>query len=106
MRPGRLPRRGPPVVLLPDPPGVAGSAALSRAGARRHRRCRGLVSGLRAAGRLDPGGERMTVLTSDRRAALSRRSLWLAYATAGYNLLEGLVAIAAGAAASSTALIG
>jgi divalent metal cation (Fe/Co/Zn/Cd) transporter len=48
----------------------------------------------------------MTVLTSDRRAALSRRSLWLAYATAGYNLLEGLVAIAAGAAASSTALIG
>ncbi|SCL35758.1 Cation efflux family protein [Micromonospora rhizosphaerae] len=37
---------------------------------------------------------------------LSRRSLWLAYATAGYNLLEGLVAFAAGAAASSTALIG
>ena len=31
--------------------------------------------------------------------------LWLAYATAGYNLLEGLVAIGAGAAASSTALI-
>jgi divalent metal cation (Fe/Co/Zn/Cd) transporter len=29
----------------------------------------------------------------------------LAYATAGYNLLEGLVAIGAGAAASSTALI-
>jgi divalent metal cation (Fe/Co/Zn/Cd) transporter len=46
------------------------------------------------------------VLTPVRRAALSRRSLWLAYATAGYNLLEGLVAIAAGAAASSTALIG
>jgi divalent metal cation (Fe/Co/Zn/Cd) transporter len=46
------------------------------------------------------------VLTSERRAALSRRSLWLAYATAGYNLLEGLVAIAAGAAASSSALIG
>jgi divalent metal cation (Fe/Co/Zn/Cd) transporter len=37
---------------------------------------------------------------------LSRRSLRLAYATAGYNLLEGLVAITAGAAASSTALIG
>ena len=48
----------------------------------------------------------MAVLTSDRRAALSRRSLWLAYATAGYNLLEGLVAIAAGAAASSAALVG
>ena len=48
----------------------------------------------------------ISVLTPHRRAVLSRRSLWLAYATAGYNLLEGLVAIAAGAAASSTALIG
>jgi len=47
-----------------------------------------------------------SVLTPARRTALSRRSLWLAYATAGYNLLEGLVAIAAGAAASSSALIG
>ncbi|MFI6783002.1 cation diffusion facilitator family transporter [Micromonospora sp. NPDC050276] len=47
-----------------------------------------------------------SLLTPERRAALSRRSLWLAYATAGYNLLEGLVAIAAGAAASSTALLG
>jgi divalent metal cation (Fe/Co/Zn/Cd) transporter len=37
---------------------------------------------------------------------LNRRSLHLAYATAGYNLVEGLVAIGAGAAASSTALIG
>jgi divalent metal cation (Fe/Co/Zn/Cd) transporter len=46
------------------------------------------------------------VLTAGRRTVLSRRSLWLAYATAGYNLLEGVVAIAAGAAASSTALIG
>lgn len=46
------------------------------------------------------------LLTPERRAVLSRRSLWLAYATAGYNLLEGLVAIAAGTAASSTALIG
>ena len=45
-------------------------------------------------------------LTAQRRAALSRRSLWLAYATAAYNLLEGVVAIAAGAAASSSALIG
>ncbi|NYF56286.1 cation diffusion facilitator family transporter [Micromonospora purpureochromogenes] len=47
-----------------------------------------------------------SLLTPERRAVLSRRSLWLAYATAGYNLLEGLVALAAGAAASSTALIG
>ncbi|MEV4493675.1 cation transporter [Micromonospora coxensis] len=46
------------------------------------------------------------LLTPERRAVLSRRSLWLAYATAGYNLLEGLVALVAGAAASSTALIG
>lgn len=48
----------------------------------------------------------VSLLTPERRAVLSRRSLWLAYVTAGYNLLEGLVAIAAGAAASSTALIG
>lgn len=45
-------------------------------------------------------------ITPQRRAALNRRALQLAYATAGYNLLEGVVAVAAGAAASSTALIG
>lgn len=45
-------------------------------------------------------------LTADRRALLNRRSLRLAYATAGYNLLEGVVALVAGAVASSTALIG
>jgi divalent metal cation (Fe/Co/Zn/Cd) transporter len=45
-------------------------------------------------------------VATSRRAVLSRRSLWLAYATAGYNLAEGLVAIAAGTAASSSALIG
>lgn len=44
--------------------------------------------------------------TAARRETLNRRSLLLAYATAGYNLLEGVVAVAAGAAASSTALIG
>jgi divalent metal cation (Fe/Co/Zn/Cd) transporter len=37
---------------------------------------------------------------------LNQRSLHLAYATAGYNLLEGVVAVAAGAVASSTALLG
>ena len=42
---------------------------------------------------------------ASRRHVLNGRALWLAYATAGYNLLEGLVAIGAGAAASSTALI-
>ena len=45
-------------------------------------------------------------ITARRRATLNRRSLRLAYATAGYNLLEGVVAVGAGAAASSTALLG
>jgi divalent metal cation (Fe/Co/Zn/Cd) transporter len=45
-------------------------------------------------------------LSADQRAHLNRRSLRLAYATAGYNVLEGLVAVLAGAAASSTALLG
>jgi divalent metal cation (Fe/Co/Zn/Cd) transporter len=41
-----------------------------------------------------------------RRTVLNRRSLLQAYATAGYNLAEGVVAVAAGAAASSAALLG
>ena len=45
-------------------------------------------------------------LTPHRRAVLNRRSLRLAYATAGYNLFEGLIAVAAGAVASSAALLG
>ncbi|GAA2143147.1 cation transporter [Glycomyces algeriensis] len=45
-------------------------------------------------------------LTPERRIVLNARSRHLAYATAGYNTLEGIVALAAGAAASSTALIG
>jgi len=45
-------------------------------------------------------------VTPERRVVLNRRSLWLAYATAGYNLLEGVVAVAAGAAATSVALLG
>lgn len=44
--------------------------------------------------------------TPARRAVLNRRSLLLAYATAGYNLVEGIVALAAGSLASSAALIG
>ncbi|MBB4765314.1 divalent metal cation (Fe/Co/Zn/Cd) transporter [Actinoplanes digitatis] len=47
-----------------------------------------------------------TTMSADRRLTLNRRSLRLAYATAGYNLLEGVVAVTAGAAASSTALLG
>ncbi|GAA0451750.1 putative conserved integral membrane protein [Actinoplanes capillaceus] len=45
-------------------------------------------------------------VSPQRRTQLNRRSLNLAYATAGYNLVEGIVAITAGAAASSTALLG
>ena len=45
-------------------------------------------------------------VTPARRAVLNRRGLLLAYATAGYNLLEGIIAVAAGAAASSAAQLG
>jgi divalent metal cation (Fe/Co/Zn/Cd) transporter len=45
-------------------------------------------------------------ITAPRRALLNQRARRLAYVTAGYNLGEGTVAVAAGAAASSTALIG
>ena len=42
----------------------------------------------------------------ERRAALGRRARLLAAASAGYNAIEAVVAIAAGAAASSVALVG
>ncbi|SDZ15785.1 Cation efflux family protein [Saccharopolyspora shandongensis] len=41
-----------------------------------------------------------------RRAVLARRVRWLVAATITYNIVEAVVAISAGAAASSTALIG
>lgn len=44
--------------------------------------------------------------TSQRRAALSRRAQLLAAASVLYNVVEAVVAIAAGAAASSMALVG
>lgn len=47
-----------------------------------------------------------SAVTPARRTRLNRRSLHLAYATAGYNTLEGAVAVTAGTAASSTALLG
>ncbi|MEV6629172.1 cation transporter [Actinoplanes sp. NPDC051470] len=47
-----------------------------------------------------------TAPTPARRAQLNRRSLHLAYTTAGYNMLEGVIAVTAGAAASSVALLG
>jgi divalent metal cation (Fe/Co/Zn/Cd) transporter len=41
-----------------------------------------------------------------REATLNRRSLHLAYASVGYNLLEGVIAVVAGASATSVALLG
>jgi divalent metal cation (Fe/Co/Zn/Cd) transporter len=45
-------------------------------------------------------------MTTTREATLNRRSLHLAYASVGYNLLEGVVAVVAGASATSVALLG
>jgi divalent metal cation (Fe/Co/Zn/Cd) transporter len=47
-----------------------------------------------------------SALSSDRRAVLARRVRLLVTATITYNLIEAVVAISAGAAASSIALIG
>ncbi|PRB07367.1 cation diffusion facilitator family transporter [Microbacterium sp. MYb64] len=43
--------------------------------------------------------------TGDRRQVLQRRIRWIVAATIGYNLVEAIVAIGAGAAASSGALV-
>ena len=50
---------------------------------------------------------RMTAdtLSTERRSVLQRRIRWIVAATIGYNLIEAVVSIAAGAAASSVALI-
>ena len=45
-------------------------------------------------------------LTADARAALAARSKWLNIATLAYNSIEGVVAITAGLAAGSVALVG
>ncbi|RCW47172.1 cation efflux family protein [Halopolyspora algeriensis] len=45
-------------------------------------------------------------LSPQRQAVLTRRVRWLVTATITYNVIEAIVAISAGAAASSTALIG
>jgi len=45
-------------------------------------------------------------LTDDRRHVLQRRIRWIVTATIAYNLIEAVVAIAAGTVASSAALIG
>jgi divalent metal cation (Fe/Co/Zn/Cd) transporter len=46
------------------------------------------------------------ITVTNRRALLQRRIRWIVAATIGYNLIEAVVAIAAGSAASSAALIG
>ena len=48
----------------------------------------------------------MSPLLPERQAMLARRIRWLVAATIAYNVIEAVVAIGAGAAASSTALIG
>ena len=48
----------------------------------------------------------MPVPTSERQVALHRRALWLEYVTVGWNVIEAVVAIAAGIIAGSVALIG
>lgn len=48
----------------------------------------------------------MSGLAADRRAVLRRRIRWVVTATIGYNVVEAVVALAAGRAASSSALIG
>ncbi|WP_144714761.1 cation diffusion facilitator family transporter [Curtobacterium pusillum] len=47
-----------------------------------------------------------TALTAARRSLLQRRVRWIVAATITYNVIEAVVAIAAGTVASSTALIG
>jgi divalent metal cation (Fe/Co/Zn/Cd) transporter len=54
----------------------------------------------------DALGDLPLVATAGRRAALTRRVRWLVAATITYNVIEAVVAITAGTAASSTALIG
>ena len=48
----------------------------------------------------------VTTAPADRRQALHRRIRWVVSITIGYNLVEAIVALSAGAASSSAALIG
>ncbi|WES62997.1 cation transporter [Microbacter sp. GSS18] len=47
-----------------------------------------------------------TPITDERRAVLHRRVRWIVGFTISYNVLEGVIAVTAGAVASSAALIG
>lgn len=48
----------------------------------------------------------MTAITAQRRGLLNRRIQWFVTATISYNIIEAVVAVVAGTAASSVALIG
>lgn len=48
----------------------------------------------------------MTTISPERKAVLHRRIRWIVGFTIGYNAIEAIVALGAGAAASSAALIG
>lgn len=48
----------------------------------------------------------MATITAERRSTLHRRVRSIVGVTIGYNVLEGIIAVSAGAAASSAALIG
>jgi divalent metal cation (Fe/Co/Zn/Cd) transporter len=48
----------------------------------------------------------VVTLSAERRIALHRRALWLEYSTVGWNVVEAVVAIGAGAVAGSVVLIG
>jgi len=48
----------------------------------------------------------VAALSLERRITLHRRALWLEYVTVGWNLVEAVVAVAAGVIAGSVALIG
>ncbi|MDQ6925111.1 MAG: cation transporter [Candidatus Eremiobacteraeota bacterium] len=54
--------------------------------------------------RAPAGGD--AIAPSDARTRLARRGRWLSVATIGYNSLEGLLAVGAGVAAGSVALVG
>ncbi|MCH1883281.1 cation transporter [Agrococcus sp. ARC_14] len=47
-----------------------------------------------------------STVTPERRRVLQRRIRWIVGATIGYNVIEAIIALSAGAAASSAALIG
>lgn len=46
------------------------------------------------------------MISTERRSTLNRRVRWIVGFTISYNVLEGIIAVSAGAAASSAALIG